>query len=239
MKQVSNKVYCDTLFERVEIPHAIFASPYVELPYLHIKNFFSKEECQNLIVSIEEEQQEKKQAEVRKKSNGVLTSNLVESYRKTNIVTLSSYYKSYYSEQFEVHKAEIESYFSVALSSATAVQALEYEKGFFYVKHADDSSALVNKEKETVGFKVVAAQRKLSSILFVSSHISKAKEEEVYFSGGELVFNYLYDDSGKNIVIYAEAGDLIVFPSHPYFSHEVLPVQDGYRLTLVQWHNTF
>jgi SM-20-related protein len=34
-----------------------------------------------------------------------------------------------------------------------------------------------------------------------------------------------------------EAGDMVVFFSNPYFSHEVLPVKEGYRLSLVQWHN--
>lgn len=239
MKQLSNKVYCDTLFEHIHIADTIFASPYVDLPYLHIKNFFSKKACEDLIFSINDALQVKQQAEVRQRSKeGILASGLVESYRKTNIVTLSSYFEDTYARELKKHKVAIEDYFSVALSFSTQVQALEYEKGFFYVKHADDSSELVNTQKETVGFKVVAPERKLSSILFVSSHLSQAKENEVHFSGGELVFNYLYDEEGKNIVIFAEAGDLLVFPSHPYFSHEVLPVKEGYRLTLVQWHNT-
>ena len=31
---------------------------------------------------------------------------------------------------------------------------------------------------------------------------------------------------------------MIVFPSNPYFSHEVLTIRSGYRLSLVQWHDT-
>ena len=146
-------------------------------------------------------------------------------------------YEKMYAEQFTRYKTEIEAYFAVAMTRSTKVQVLEYTEGFFYVKHADDSSELVNKEKETVGFKVVAAQRKLSSVLFVSSHVSSAKSDAQSFSGGELLFNYLYDSEGKMMKIEPEAGELIVFPSHPYFSHEVLPVKEGYRLTLVQWHD--
>jgi SM-20-related protein len=61
--------------------------------------------------------------------------------------------------------------------------------------------------------------------------------EDEGFSGGELLFNYLYDKEGSLVKIKPQAGDMVVFPSNPYFSHEVLPVKEGYRLTLVQWHD--
>jgi len=234
LNQLSNYVYCDDLFNTIKVPHAIFSSPYNDYPYLLIKNFFSKEVCQVLATEVQNDSVSKEKAEVRKEGD----SNVVESYRKTSIAKLNSTHENYYEEQFAKYKSEIETYFSVALSKSTKVQVLEYTKGFFYMKHADDSSELVNKEKETVGFKVVAPQRKLSSVLFITSHISSAKADEKSFSGGELLFNYLYDGEGKMIKIKPEAGDLVVFPSHPYFSHEVLPVKEGYRLTLVQWHDT-
>ena len=58
-----------------------------------------------------------------------------------------------------------------------------------------------------------------------------------HFSGGELCFNYLFDEKGLPVCIRPEAGDMVVFPSNPIYSHEVHPVTAGYRLTLVQWHN--
>ena len=239
MKQLSTYVYCDALFDTIEIPHAIFASPYKDYPYLIIKNFFSKEDCRVLTGLIQEDSQSKQKAQVRKKDHtGIIESDIIEAYRKTNIGKLDSYYEKVYADQFSRYKPEIEAYFSVAMTRSTKVQVLEYREGFFYVKHADDSSELVNKEKETVGFKVVAPQRKLSSVLFVTSHVSNTETDAQSFSGGELLFNYLYDSEGKMMKIEPEAGDMIVFPSHPYFSHEVLPVKEGYRLTLVQWHDT-
>ena len=168
----------------------------------------------------------------------IIESDIVEKYRKTNIGKLDTYYEKYYAEQFNKHRLEIEAYFSVALVLSTKVQVLEYTEGFFYVKHADDSSEIINKDKKTIGFKVVAPQRKLSTVLFATNHVSNANAEEQSFTGGELMFNYLYDKEGNPIKIQPEAGDMIVFPSHPYFSHEVLPVEAGYRLTLVQWHDT-
>ena len=234
MKQLSNYVYCDDLFDTIEIPHAIFSSPYKDYPYLIIKNFFSKEECKVLAQLVQDESHSKQKAEVRKEGG----SNIVESYRKTNIGKLDHYYEKHYAEQFNKYKAEIEAYFSVAMSQATKVQVLEYREGFFYVKHADDSSELINKAKETVGFKVVAPQRKLSSVLFITSYVRTSEVDTQSFTGGELLFNYLYDSEGKMMKIEPKAGDMIVFPSNPYFSHEVLPVTEGYRLTLVQWHDT-
>ena len=239
MKQLINYVYCDDLFDRIEIPHAIFSSSYRDYPYLIIKNFFTKEECRVLAKLVQEDSDSKQKAKVRKQvDSGVIQSDIVEEYRKTNIGKLDTYYEKVYAEQFSKYKPEIESYFSVAMARSTKVQVLEYREGFFYVKHADDSSELINKDKETVGFKVVAAQRKLSSVLFVTSHMENVEAGEQSFTGGELLFNYLYDAEGDPMKIKPEAGDMIVFPSHPYFSHEVLSVKEGYRLTLVQWHDT-
>ncbi len=238
MKQLSTYVHCDSLFDTIDIPHAVFSSPYKDYPYLIIKNFFSKEACKVLKKSVREDLESKQKAEVRKKKKfGIIEADIVEGYRKTNTGELNTYYEKYYAEQFNKYKSEIEAYFSVALALSTKVQVLEYTEGFFYVKHADDSSEIINKAKETVGFKIVAPQRKLSTVLFTTSHVSHADEEEESFTGGELMFNYLYDSVGDSVKIEPEAGDMIVFPSHPYFSHEVLPVEEGYRLTLVQWHD--
>ena len=168
---------------------------------------------------------------------GIIQPSIVEEYRKTNIYTLDTFYKKYYDTQFIQYKSVMESYFSIALTVSTEIQVLEYKKGYFYIKHADDSSEIVDKNKQTVGFKLVAPQRKLSTVLFASSHVTNADNEAHSFSGGELMFNYLYGIDGKPIKIKPEAGDMIIFPSNPYFSHEVLPVEDGYRLTLVQWHD--
>ena len=236
MIQLSTYVYCDSLFEKIDSGSPIFASAYNDYPYLIIKDFFSEEECRVLTTLSQEAQSDKIQAQIRKDKHEA--SEVIESYRKTNIGTLNTYYTKLYDEKFSMYKEVIEKYFSVALTIPTKPQLLEYTKGYFYVQHADDSSVLVNKEKEVVGFKVVAPKRKLSSVLFITAHENEAKGEDVCFKGGELLFNYLYDEEGVMIKVESKAGDMIVFPSHPYFSHEVLAVEEGYRLTLVQWHDT-
>lgn len=239
MIQISTHISCDSLFENIEIENKLLPSQYKDYPYLIIKNFFSKEACEELAFLVQEDEKTKRKAKVKKEViTGIVQADIVEEYRKTNIYKLDTFYQNYYDEQFSKYKPVIEEYFTVALTLSTDVQVLEYKKGFFYVKHADDSSEIIDKDEQTIGFKVVAPQRKLSTVLFATSHMSQADEQGLSFSGGELMFNYLYNEDGEAVKIKPEAGDMIIFPSNPYFSHEVLPVEDGYRLTLVQWHDT-
>ena len=238
MIQISTHIYCDPLFENIEIENRLLPSQYKEYPYLIIKNFFSQEACEELASLVQEDEKTKRKAKVKKELfSGIVQADIVEEYRKTNIYELDSFYQYYYDEQFMKYKPMIEAYFNIALTLSTDVQVLEYKKGFFYVKHADDSSEIIDKDEQTIGFKVVAAQRKLSTVLFATSHASQVNEKALSFSGGELMFNYLYDKDGEAVKIQPEAGDMIIFPSNTYFSHEVLPVEEGYRLTLVQWHD--
>jgi SM-20-related protein len=238
MIQISTHIYCDSLFENIEIKNRLLPSQYKDYPYLIVKNFFSKEACEELASLVQEDEETKRKAKVKKEVfSGIVQSDIVEEYRKTNIYELDTFYQNYYDEQFMKYKTIIEEYFNVALTLSTEVQVLEYNKGYFYVKHADDSSEIIDKDGQTIGFKSVAPQRKLSTVLFATNHVNKVNEKALSFSGGELMFNYLYDQVGEPVKIRPEAGDMIIFPSNPYFSHEVLPVEEGYRLTLVQWHD--
>ena len=238
MIQISTHIYCDPLFENIEIENKLLPNQYKDYPYLIIKNFFSQEACDELVSLVQADEETKRKAKVKTEEiAGIVQADLVEEVRKTNIYKLDAFYENYYHEQFMKYKPVMEEYFSVALTLSTDVQVLEYKKGFFYVKHADDSSEIIDKDEQTIGFKLVAPQRKLTTVLFATSHASHKDAKTYSFSGGELMFNYLYDKEGEPVKIKPEAGDMIIFPSNPFFSHEVLPVEEGYRLTLVQWHD--
>ncbi|MDA7817316.1 2OG-Fe(II) oxygenase [Sulfurimonas sp.] len=236
MKQISNNVFCDDYISNLKLDTKLMANPYYDYPYLIIKNFFSKSICNDIAnYTFNASEVHKAQVKTRLLSS-VVAPSIDESIRKTAIHTLPNIFLDMYEENFKVHQAKIEDYFSLALTTSTKVQTLEYTKGSFYIKHADDSSELVNKNGQTVGFTQVAPLRKLSSILFSTSHDTHTSDIHS-FKGGELLFNYLFDKEGNQVKIYPEAGDMIVFPSNPIYSHEVLHVDDGYRLSLVQWHN--
>lgn len=217
----------------------LLPNPYLEHPFLIIKNFLTPEECNLVVTEIKENSEVDKAMVKTTLLNSVVAPTVVEEIRKTSIYKLSEHLESIYRENFLLHQHKIEDYFSMALTTATEIQALEYKVGDFYIKHADDSSEIVDKDGNTTGFISVAPQRKITTVLFVSSHENKKDKDTINsFNGGELIFNYLYDAAGNQVKLEPKAGDMVVFLSNPVFSHEVLPVKSGYRATLVQWHNS-
>lgn len=236
MQQISNHVYCDDFVLSLNLESRLMPNPYNDYPYLIIRNFLSESTC-NEISNYTYNASKREKAKVKTRVlKSVVNPSVDEKIRKTMIHKLPAVFFNAYEESFKAHQLQIEEFFSIALTTSTKIQALEYTKGSFYIKHADDSNELVDEDSNTIGFVQVAPQRKLTTVLFTTSY-GLDNEESRGFSGGELRFNYLYDASGKQIEFLPQAGDMIVFPSNPIYSHEVLPVKDGYRLTLVQWHN--
>lgn len=235
MHQISNHVYCDELIASLPMQSRLTANPYHDFPYLLIEGFFNQIEAASIACATLNSN-EHVSAHVRTQKQGVLDADLLPEIRKTLIHSLSDTHQRLYFERFNLYRKQIEDFFAVALGKATDIQALGYHPGDFYVKHADDSSELIDSDGCCIGFKQVAPNRKITTVLFASSYSDPPREPN-QFSGGELCFNYLFDAEGRMLKLRPQAGDMIIFPSNPIFSHEVLPVQAGYRLTLVQWHN--
>lgn len=228
MHQISNYVYaCDELLEW-DIPTKRLPNPYHDFPYMVLEGVLSPAECRAITAAALADK-EAVQAELRGRS-------LDTAIRKTDIHILSAEHRAIYDHRFEAVRHEIEEFFALSLTKATDVQVLGYESGSFYVKHSDDSSELRNNQGDVIGYRPVAPERKLTTVLFTTSYTPHPTDSD-HFSGGELLFNYLCDESGNTITLRPEAGDMVVFFSNPYFSHEVLPVKEGFRLSLVQWHD--
>ena len=236
MIQISEHIFLDKQIFELKISTAFLPSPYKPYPYLIIKNFLKPHELLLITDSIYND----KNAEIAKVKSevihGVVEPKVIKKYRDTNIYAINVHLNEIYQNRFQKIQKEIESYFNIAITLSTSVQALEYTKGGYYVQHSDDSNALVDQNKKIVGFTPVAPERKITTVLFATSY-SNIPDHKYSFNGGELVFNFLRDKDGNQIEFKADAGDMIIFPSNPYFSHEVKEVQNGYRLTLVQWHN--
>ena len=236
MQQISNYVYCDDFILGLNLDSRLMPNPYYDYPYLIIKNFLSKATCNDISNHMYNASEAEKAKVKTMLLSSVVNPSVDETIRKTNIHKLPKVFFNAYEESFKANQRKIEEFFSIALTTSTKIQTLEYTKGSFYIKHADDSNELVDEDLNTIGFIQVAPQRKLTTVLFTTSH-DLHNEKGYSFSGGELRFNYLYDTDGKQIEFVPQAGDMIVFPSNPIYSHEVLPIKGGYRLTLVQWHN--
>lgn len=233
MTQISNNIYCSDFLISLNIETKFLPNPYYDYPYLIIENFISDKACQEINSLIKKDRNYQK-AKVKIKKN-VILSKTNESIRKTNIYKLNKKYLTIYKNSFRKNQSLIEDFFKMPITKSTKVQTLEYLKDFFYKMHSDDSS-MVYKDDELVGFLTVSSERKLSSVLFTTSYDEKVGDNS--FTGGELLFNYLYDENEEQIKIKAKAGMMIIFPSNPFFTHEVLKVKEGRRISLVQWHNT-
>lgn len=236
--QLSNHIYCDNLFKNITIENLLLPNPYKDYPYLIIENFFTPALLKEM-VDYSKQKDDIAQAKIKATVlDGIVQPKLNIKQRKTNILKLNKQFTNIYNTQFKNFQPQIEAFFNTPLTFSTKVQMLQYKKGFFYKKHADDSSELKDINNQTVGFVNVAPQRKITTVLFgTTCQDDQDINNEYSFKGGELVFNYLYDKENHQIKFKPKAGDMIIFPSNPYFSHEVLPVTDGYRLTLVQWHD--
>lgn len=230
MRQISEQVFAEDFLFDMEIETPLMPNPYQQLPYLIIEDLFDERLCRQVVNTIQANN-DAEAARLRSR-----TKKLDKSIRKTCIHTLSAPHQALYDEAMEKARPQIEAYFALSLTTSTAVQVLEYVKNSFYIAHADDSSMIVDEHGSVVAFKQVAPHRKISTVLFVSEYSDEIKDG-YHFNGGELAFNYFKNAQGEAVMIRPKMGTLIAFASNPIYTHEVKEVNEGYRLTLVQWHD--
>lgn len=223
MRQISEYIFISDILNDIEIPNKFLPNPYYDFPFLIIENYLTTAQT-NLITketkaSLDFKEAKLRDAKLREKTN-IQT-------RKTNIYKLSSICESIYKEAFIQHKQKIEDFFAKVIIYSTDTQVLGYKKGFFYKSHSDDSSFLVDKKGGLAGFKLVAKNRKITTVCFANDD----------FIGGELEFNFLKQADGSAVVYKPKTGSLLAFPSNSIFTHEVKEVKAGFRISLVQWHD--
>ena len=230
MHQISDKVFAEDFLFELDIATPLLPSPYEEFPFLVIENFLEESTCKAIIDEAKADS-DATDAELRS-GDQVLNQKI----RNTKIHKLINLHQKLYDEAFNAIRPKIESFYSLSLTSSTKPQLLEYTKGSFYKAHSDDSSVLVDKNRNIVGFKQVAPQRKITTLLFISEQ-GDDKLSPYQFGGGELTFSYFKDSEGLPLLLTPKMGTLIVFGSNPIYTHEVKVVTDGYRLTVAQWHD--
>ena len=221
MVQLSEEIFCDAFIASLKYPNTVTPSPYVAYPFMLIDHFLDEATCKQIELHVKASKDAKK-ATLRSS-----THNDNRAIRHTDIYTLTPTLLEHYNENMEALKAEIEEFFYCSLTTASKPQLLAYEAGGYYRCHSDDSSELRSKEGKLIGFKQVAPERKITTLLFVNDD----------FNGGELMFNYLYNSKQEQVVLKPKRGQMVVFPSNPIFSHEVLHVKEGLRISIAQWHN--
>ena len=218
MIPISQKIYALEEIWDMDFEKAPLASFYNEYPFLIYENVLNKDECQKIINSLNTNEQYKAK---------LISKGLDEEIRKTTLHKPTKEIRDVFNRIINSKKEEIERFFNVILTGGTDIQILEYKNGGFYKRHADNASEIY-KNGKLVGYKVVRPERKITTLLFLNDD----------FEGGEIEFCYLRYNNGKRVIFKPKAGQMIVFPSHGLFAHEVKKVK-GNRFAVVKWWNGF
>jgi SM-20-related protein len=108
-------------------------------------------------------------------------------------------------------KSALENHFGTSLTDCERPQFLRYETGDFFVRHQDGNSDQLDFDHLRV--------RRISIVVFLNES----------FSGGSLTFY----DSTTTFALTGETGLLVAFKADTF--HEVLPVTNGERFTIISW----
>ena len=114
----------------------------------------------------------------------------------------------------EAQRPRIADHFGRPLDVVEEPQFLSYGPGDYFVAHQDGNTPLVHDESRF---------RKVSVVVFLSDATTE-------FVGGELVL----DPFGSRRELAPAPGTLVAYPSET--THEVAPITDGERLTIVSWY---
>jgi SM-20-related protein len=112
-------------------------------------------------------------------------------------------------------KPEIERHFDILLGECEEPQFLRYESGDFFVAHQDGNVSLLADDSR---------HRRISVVLFLNDG----------YEGGALTLHGPYPDFNVRHPVIGEPGTLVAFRSET--THEVTPVTDGERYTIVSWY---
>jgi predicted 2-oxoglutarate/Fe(II)-dependent dioxygenase YbiX len=120
----------------------------------------------------------------------------------------------------DAQRDRIEQVFATSLAEREGVNLLRYTAGSFFKRHRDWG---------VVPSWPDAARRRISVVLFLTT--SRDVDASGTFSGG--VLRLFHEDGRTMRDVHPRAGTLVAFPSTTL--HEVTPVVDGVRDTVVDW----
>jgi SM-20-related protein len=216
MIPISQKIYALKEVWEMDFEKYPMASFYNEYPFLVFENLLSKEECKEAVSSLG----------VCDYKAALVGGGVNEEIRKTIIHLPTKKIKELFEKAFYGVKDEVERFYGVSFLKGTELQVLEYKEGGFYKCHADNASEIL-KDGRLLGYKTVKPERKLTTLLFLNDD----------YEGGEVEFCHLRYKNGKRVIHKPKAGEMIVFPSHGLFAHEVKPVYGNNRFAVVKWWN--
>lgn len=144
---------------------------------------------------------------------------LVEDVRRASHIEVPPAIFELIDAHLDAQREAIAAFFDHPLDGREGVNLLRYEEGGFYKPHVD---------RAELPAWPPAAHRAFTVILFLES--AREAEPSGRFSGGVL---RLLPDDAEPIDIVPRRGVLVAFPAE--IVHEVLPVTEGHRDTVVDW----
>jgi len=203
-----------------KVPKADF---FARLGLFVIKNFFDAQSCERFY--LEARLASKHQATVVNKSG----KRVAEDFRKTKQAEVSATTVAVVRERLLAVQPRLESHFDVTLSGCQGPEFLVYKVGDFFRAHRDSTD-----DPDYPDDVQYVQKRQVSVIVFLNN---EAEEPELAsYGGGSLILYGIIDDpreKTRGFPLVGEAGLLIA--CHSDLFHEVTPVTDGERYTIVCW----
>ena len=236
MKKISKFLYYNDEYLDSKIPDStnIKGNQDADIPFMILENLLSPTECDAIVSKLIKKGPYWDAAVVsEKKDEGKLNKKA----RNTMAFTLDVEDVEKYKKIIEVIKPQIEDFFKIILGSTTGLQTLGYGKDHFYKLHTDNCTPIFE-NGEFIRWSHTIPHRKITTILFLTESVQELKENDIgTFIGGQVKFHYLKDQHGNTISVFPKKGTLIAFPSGPHFSHSVENVEDGFRVSIVEWYD--
>jgi SM-20-related protein len=156
--------------------------------------------------------------------------------RKTVYLHIGEDENAFFSEVFDSVKDEIEAFYKLRITASEDVNALGYPPGGEYRAHCDNCAPVFDSNGRMTGFDHNMPDRALTTILFLTDSVDEITTENQCI-GGNIALNRMRNDDGDPFLIEPKKGLLITFPSNPYYQHQVYPVYEGFRVSMVNWHS--
>ena len=112
-------------------------------------------------------------------------------------------------------QSSIGNHFGLTLNELEEPQFLRYLPGDFFVAHQDGNTPVIRDDSR---------HRRVSVVVFLNDA----------YEGGSFVFHGKYPEWQKRYEVPATPGSLIAFRSET--THEVTPITDGTRYSIVSWY---
>lgn len=150
MIQISEKIFCEEFLYTSVTENKLLPNPYYDYPFLVIENFLNPLEVESIAKVVQKESDEQEAKIKTKILESVVVPSIDKEIRKTTLSTVPPLYAEIYQKRFFEHQQSIENFFAMGLTHGTPLQVLVYREGDFYIKHADDSSEIIDKKGNIV-----------------------------------------------------------------------------------------